>query len=78
MSDPHHRGKRRTGARTAALALSTVLIAAAPAPFASAAPAVDAATAHASAFVDPFIGSANGGTTFPGATAPHGMIAWSP
>src|SRR5690606_40269735 len=28
--------------------------------------------------VDPLIGSANGGNTYPGAVLPHGMIAWSP
>jgi predicted alpha-1,2-mannosidase len=28
--------------------------------------------------VDPFIGTAAGGNTFPGATLPHGMIQWSP
>ncbi|MEV0094030.1 GH92 family glycosyl hydrolase [Streptomyces sp. NPDC050738] len=78
MSDPQRRTRRRTAARTAALALSTVLVAAAPAPFAASATAVDAATAHPSSLVDPFVGSANGGNTFPGATAPHGMVAWSP
>jgi len=28
--------------------------------------------------VDPFIGSSNGGNTWPGATMPFGMMAWSP
>ena len=28
--------------------------------------------------VDPFIGTAGGGNTFPGATMPFGMIQWSP
>lgn len=28
--------------------------------------------------MDPLIGSANGGNTYPGATLPYGMIAWSP
>ncbi len=28
--------------------------------------------------VDPFIGTAGGGNTFPGATLPNGMIQWSP
>ncbi|WP_329067352.1 GH92 family glycosyl hydrolase [Streptomyces sp. NBC_01429] len=31
-----------------------------------------------SAYVDPLIGSANGGNTYPGANLPFGMIAWSP
>ncbi|MFE2640431.1 GH92 family glycosyl hydrolase [Streptomyces scopuliridis] len=30
------------------------------------------------AYVDPLIGSANGGNTYPGANLPFGMIAWSP
>jgi putative alpha-1,2-mannosidase len=29
-------------------------------------------------YVDPFIGSARGGNTWPGATRPFGMLAWSP
>ncbi|WP_263399687.1 hypothetical protein [Saccharopolyspora pogona] len=29
-------------------------------------------------YVDPLIGSANGGNTFPGAVRPFGMISWSP
>ncbi len=28
--------------------------------------------------VDPFVGSSNGGNTWPGATLPFGMMAWSP
>jgi putative alpha-1,2-mannosidase len=30
------------------------------------------------AYVDPLIGTANGGNTFPGAVVPFGMVAWSP
>lgn len=30
------------------------------------------------AYVDPLIGTANGGNTYPGATMPFGMIGWSP
>ncbi|MGW6237764.1 GH92 family glycosyl hydrolase [Streptomyces sp. NPDC055094] len=33
---------------------------------------------HPVAYVDPLIGSANGGNTYPGANLPFGMIAWSP
>ena len=29
-------------------------------------------------YVDPFIGTANGGNTFPGAVLPFGMVQWSP
>ncbi|OON82939.1 GH92 family glycosyl hydrolase [Streptomyces tsukubensis] len=76
-ASPHLFGTGRFGARAAALTVSAALIAAAPAPF-TAAPAAAATTAHPSTYVDPFIGSTNGGNTFPGATAPHSMIAWSP
>ncbi|MGH8427950.1 MAG: GH92 family glycosyl hydrolase [Gammaproteobacteria bacterium] len=44
---------------------------------ASVASAHTAPTAPASA-VNPLIGSANGGNTFPGATLPFGMLQWSP
>ncbi|MFD6342096.1 GH92 family glycosyl hydrolase [Streptomyces sp. NPDC060131] len=36
------------------------------------------AVRHPVAYVDPLIGSANGGNTYPGANLPFGMIAWSP
>ena len=39
-------------------------------------PAVVAQTAFES--VNPLIGTANDGNTFPGASAPFGMIQWSP
>src|SRR5215510_1361143 len=29
-------------------------------------------------YVDPLIGTANGGNTFPGAVVPFGMVQWSP
>ncbi|MET9494031.1 GH92 family glycosyl hydrolase [Streptomyces sp. NPDC006552] len=67
----------RSGAllrRTGALALAAVLSLALPGPLtATAAPA-----GRPTASVDPLIGSANGGNTYPGATRPYGMIAWSP
>ena len=44
---------------------------------ASPAPAQDAAKDPA-AYVNPFIGTANGGNTFPGAVLPFGMVQWSP
>jgi len=37
-----------------------------------------AAVSEPAAYVDPLIGSANGGNTFPGAVTPFGMVAWSP
>jgi predicted alpha-1,2-mannosidase len=36
------------------------------------------ASVEPASHVDPFIGTANGGNTWPGATLPFGMIAWSP
>jgi predicted alpha-1,2-mannosidase len=56
-------------ARSLASALAILL--AAPALAQSASPAPYAS-------VDPFIGTAGGGNTFPGATLPWGMIQWSP
>ncbi|MEU6537697.1 GH92 family glycosyl hydrolase [Streptomyces sp. NPDC047000] len=71
----------RSGVALAATALSTALAVAAP--FPSAASAASAASVgipaeRPSSLVDPLIGSANGGNTYPGATLPYGMIAWSP
>ncbi|GAB2999574.1 GH92 family glycosyl hydrolase [Streptomyces pseudoechinosporeus] len=68
---------RRFGRRAAALALTTALAAALPGPVSSAAESADAPS-HLTAYVDPLIGTANGGNTYPGATLPYGMIAWSP
>ena len=34
--------------------------------------------ADLAALVDPFVGTTHSGNTWPGATAPFGMIAWSP
>ncbi|MEJ2185639.1 MAG: hypothetical protein P8Z36_06830, partial [Gemmatimonadota bacterium] len=34
--------------------------------------------ANPAAYVDPLIGTANGGNTFPGAVVPFGMVAFSP
>jgi predicted alpha-1,2-mannosidase len=44
---------------------------------AAAAPLPDPATDPA-AYVNPLIGTANGGNTFPGAVVPFGMVQWSP
>ncbi|MFJ3231073.1 GH92 family glycosyl hydrolase [Streptomyces sp. NPDC086787] len=67
---------RRFGTGAVAVAVTTVLAAAAPFPATATAP--NAVTERPSTLVDPLIGSANGGNTFPGATLPYGMIAWSP
>lgn len=65
---------RRLAARTAAVVVTGALAAAVLPPAAAAAAPVTRPTAY----VDPLIGSANGGNTFPGATLPYGMVAWSP
>lgn len=62
---------RRFGARTAAVILSGALAAAVMPPAAEAATGL---VTHPAAYVDPLIGTANGGNTFPGATLPYGMI----
>ncbi|MFE9680198.1 GH92 family glycosyl hydrolase [Streptomyces sp. NPDC006285] len=69
---------RRFGRRAAALALTTALAAALPGPVSSAADASTAAPARPTTYVDPLIGTANGGNTYPGANLPYGMIGWSP
>jgi predicted alpha-1,2-mannosidase len=63
----------------AALAGPLVLLASA-AGAAQKAPAASAVTlvSDPAALVNPFIGTANGGDTFPGADAPFGMVQWSP
>src|SRR4051812_18351448 len=65
---------RRFGLRAAAVAVTTALAASAPLP----AVAANTPSARPSSLVDPLIGSSNGGNTYPGATLPYGMIAWSP
>ncbi|WP_128376365.1 GH92 family glycosyl hydrolase [Streptomyces cavernae] len=65
---------RRLTRRGVVVLLSTVLGLSAAPPAAGAGAPVDRPTAY----VDPLIGSRNGGNTYPGATLPYGMIAWSP
>jgi predicted alpha-1,2-mannosidase len=54
-------------------ALSAVLLAASLSPFSENADAQDRAS-----FVNPFVGTTNGGNVFPGATMPFGMVQFSP
>ncbi|WP_405865057.1 GH92 family glycosyl hydrolase [Streptomyces sp. NBC_00005] len=68
------RAARRFGARSAAVLLTTAVALSVPFPSAGA----DASGERLSSLVDPLIGSSNGGNTYPGATLPYGMIAWSP
>jgi len=64
-------------ARTnAAAGLLAVAVVAGAVPV-SAAPALQLVTNPVS-YVDPFIGTARGGNTWPGAVRPFGMISWSP
>ncbi|MCT9077450.1 GH92 family glycosyl hydrolase [Streptomyces fulvoviolaceus] len=74
MRPQRPRTARRFGTRSATALVATALAVATPFPATAAAPP----TERPSALVDPLIGSANGGNTFPGATLPQGMIAWSP
>lgn len=59
----------------AALVLAGTLGGAVPA---VAVPSPAALIADPVAYVDPFVGTTRGGNTWPGATRPFGMIAWSP
>ena len=68
------RTARRFGLRSATALVTTALALTAPFPAA----ATDRPAERPSALVDPLIGSAGGGNTFPGATLPYGMVAWSP
>ncbi|MFI9756637.1 GH92 family glycosyl hydrolase [Streptomyces sp. NPDC051963] len=70
MRPERSRTTRRFGTRTVTALVATALAVAAPSPA--------TAAENPSSLVDPLIGSANGGNTFPGATLPYGMIAWSP
>lgn len=68
------RTARRFGGRSAALLVTTALALATPLPADAGVTAVE----RPASLVDPLIGSANNGTTYPGATLPQGMIGWSP
>ncbi|MFJ6835958.1 GH92 family glycosyl hydrolase [Streptomyces sp. NPDC091209] len=68
------RTARRFGSRSAAVLVTTALALATPFPADAGVPAVE----RPASLVDPLIGSANSGTTYPGATLPQGMIGWSP
>ena len=67
------RRARRFGTRSAAVVATSALALALPFPADSA-----VLTDRPVSYVDPLIGSSNGGNTYPGATLPYGMIAWSP
>ncbi|TPW75477.1 GH92 family glycosyl hydrolase [Schumannella soli] len=73
-SSPTTRVARTALAGGVALALAAAGVLVGTAPASAATPL----TTDPAATVDPFIGSANAGNTFPGAVAPFGMLAWSP
>jgi predicted alpha-1,2-mannosidase len=82
-TDPHRWRFPAAGlAATAVLAGSLVLPGTAAVAAAAAAPppraAAAAAVSNPASLVNPFIGTTNGGDTFPGADAPFGMVQWSP
>ncbi len=58
-------------------ALSSMVLATIPQARASATTAFDASSDPAQ-YVNPFVGTQNGGSTFPGADVPFGMVQWSP
>ncbi|MFE9823213.1 GH92 family glycosyl hydrolase [Streptomyces sp. NPDC005791] len=71
---PRPSAPRRLAARAAAIVLTGALAGAVTPPAAQA----EALVTRPTAYVDPMIGTANGGNTYPGAVRPYGMIAWSP
>ncbi|CAM5354676.1 GH92 family glycosyl hydrolase [Streptomyces mordarskii] len=81
--ETHTARRKRLGRRSAlagggvAVAIGALLAPLVEAPAASAAPRADEVR-HPVDYVDPLIGSAGGGNTYPGANLPFGMIAWSP
>lgn len=91
QADEQHlaRGRTHVRRRTAPGLLTAALVAMATATVASGLPAVAAPSGVAAAstaatvtdpasHVDPFVGTANAGNTFPGAVAPFGMFSLSP
>jgi predicted alpha-1,2-mannosidase len=69
---------RRVRAGKAGVIATLVALTAGSVLTATASPAQPPDQVRPSNEVDPLIGSANGGNTYPGAVLPHGMIAWSP
>jgi predicted alpha-1,2-mannosidase len=64
-------------ARRIAVLAAAALVGSAIAAFTAASPAA-AAVADPASVVNPFLGTSNGGNTFPGADVPFGMVQWSP
>ncbi|MEW2411201.1 GH92 family glycosyl hydrolase [Streptomyces griseoviridis] len=74
LRTPGHFTRRLTTTVVATALLTTALATGSTAP----AQAAPREVAEPTSYVDPLIGSSNGGNTFPGATLPFGMMAWSP
>lgn len=77
-----HRSLRRT-AVCAVAALATAVLSTVPASAAGPAAALSPGSATGTVtdpvpYVNPLIGTANAGNTYPGAVVPFGMLAWSP
>ncbi|MGW2488858.1 GH92 family glycosyl hydrolase [Streptomyces sp. NPDC001606] len=64
--------------RPVSLLLAALLTAGATTPAPAATAARPALVADPTAYVDPLIGTRNGGNVFPGAVVPFGMLSWSP
>ncbi|MEV6985655.1 GH92 family glycosyl hydrolase [Sphaerisporangium sp. NPDC051017] len=61
-----------------AIAFAGLAVGATVSPVPAAADPLPAKVSNPVRYVDPLIGSANGGNTYPGAVRPFGMISWSP
>ncbi len=73
-----HMSRCRVLVRLTAAAATITGLALLPVTASAAAPASPAYVSDPASLVNPFIGTANGGDTFPGADEPFGMIQWSP
>ena len=69
--------KKRTASFALLSSLLTLVGLTAPA-FANSAPSPSGSMPNLLPYVDPFVGTTNGGDTYPGASAPFGMVQWSP
>ncbi|MCX4480505.1 GH92 family glycosyl hydrolase [Streptomyces cellulosae] len=79
MDSPLHRWRRRASTALAALVVTGAGLAPAPALAQPSSPASASASGEQlTSLVNPFIGTQNFGNTFPGASAPFGMVQVSP
>ncbi|MFJ9372574.1 hypothetical protein [Streptomyces sp. NPDC101455] len=73
-----HRTPRRGGRTPPAAALAAALAIGGATPALAATTAPPQLVKDPTAYVDPLIGTKNGGNVFPGAVVPFGMLSWSP